>query len=248
MANNQKSAKSINAGLKPETIAKMVKALNERIAYYCEKIEKGENVKICISKGNRKIGFVPNVSLAPIVTCGKMCKYCKSLCYDGKACLQYKNVLDARARNTALMLSNMQEYFRQVHEFLAHTKKTVFRFHVGGEIPNAIYFDYVLDIVKDFPHINFWLYTKQYGIVNSILSQTEKPENLQIMISVWKTINGKGEIVIVPYENPHNLPTFTVRFNGEKTPNAYQCKGNCQYCIDNHRGCIAGESAYANAH
>ena len=42
-------------------------------------------IGLAISKGNRKIGRVMNVSLMPVRTC-KNCKECKHYCYDIKAC------------------------------------------------------------------------------------------------------------------------------------------------------------------
>ena len=109
-----KKAKSIVKGFKDETIKKVIAMLKTAIEHYRKELEKGTFLKVSISTGNIKIGHVMNVSLAPILTCGEMCKYCLRHCYDIKACLQYPNVLLARARNTALALYNRKEYFAQI--------------------------------------------------------------------------------------------------------------------------------------
>lgn len=75
---------------KTETLLNYVSRMKERIAHYKEIVK---TLKTCVSYGNRKIGHVLNVSLAPIVTCGSACAFCKKVCYDIKACLQYGNVL-----------------------------------------------------------------------------------------------------------------------------------------------------------
>ena len=84
-----------------DSIKKVVKLMNATIAKYSEKSI--DEIKMCISKGNRKIGRVMNVSLPPIVTC-ENCSGCKNFCYDVKACLQYpETVIDARVRNYIIM-------------------------------------------------------------------------------------------------------------------------------------------------
>lgn len=51
-----------------ETLTKVVKALKARVSYWMR--QGVENIKPCISAGNRKIGRVMNVSLAPIMEGG----------------------------------------------------------------------------------------------------------------------------------------------------------------------------------
>lgn len=157
-----KKAKSILQGFKNETLKKVVTALRAAIDHYKTEIENEKELKVSISAGNVKIGRVMNVSLSPVLTCGAMCKHCIRLCYDLKACLQYINVLLARARNTALALYNRPEYFAQIEKAIARRKKNFyFRWHVGGDIPDADYFDNMVRIAAKYPHFIFWTYTKK---------------------------------------------------------------------------------------
>lgn len=245
-----KKAKSILQGLKAATINKAINLLKALIAMYKEMIERGIALNVAISKGNRKIGNVLNVSLAPIITCGLACAHCMHICYDLKAVLQYLNVRLARARNTALALYARDAYFSQIENAMQRRRKNHYlRFHVGGDIPDYDYLCRMIQLASKYPHYIIWTYTKQYRFVNRYIAENGSlPNNLHIMFSIWKEKNKDGNIVIIPVYNPHDMPTFTIRFAEEEKPNMMKCPGNCQYCINNHCGCVAGQSVYADAH
>ena len=244
-----KKAKSIAQGFKEETLKKFLQLAQITIKFYIMLLQHGAQLTVCVSNGNRKIGYIPNVSLMPILTCPN-CKHCKSLCYDIKACLQYVNVLNARARNTAILQFSPQMYWNQINAFLDRTTKKHFRFHVGGEIQDYSYFCSMIETVKKHPNITFWTYTKSYPIVNRYIAENGAlPANLSVMFSVWKLKTEDGKIVTIPIPNPYNLPTFTVRFEEEQAPkNVMKCHGHCKECIANHCGCVAKQSVYADAH
>ena len=242
-------ARSINQGYKPETLSKIIRQLKDEIAAQVERITAGQFTKVAISTGNRKIGRVLNVSLAPIITCGDGCKECKCYCYDVKACLQYGNVRNARARNTALAIHNRKEFFGQIVAKLSRTRNQFFRWHVSGDILDSDYFGNMVRIAEEFPAITFWTYTKQYAVVNRWIDENGNlPANLHIMFSQWKVRTESGKIIPIPFPNPHNMPVFTVRFEEEEIPQMFKCPGNCDICKSNHCGCIAGQSTYNDAH
>ena len=246
-----KKVKSIAQGFKTATLKKVVCMLREKIDYYKTRIDAGDVLEVSISTGNRKIGHVMNVSLAPVLSCGAMCKYCIRFCYDIKACLQYINVLYARARNTALALYNRAEYFSQIEKAIARRRSNFyFRWHVGGDIPDFDYFDNMVRIAIKFPYFTFWTYTKQYNIVNKWIKENGMlPDNLCVMFSAWKTKDENGNIITVPFPNPYGMPVFTVRFAEEAEPeNMFKCPGNCNICKAAKTGCIGRQDTYANAH
>lgn len=206
-----------------------------------------EDLKVSISAGNRKIGHVLNVSLPPLFTCGN-CSECARYCYDIKACIQYKNVLKARARNYAILTRNAVEYWEQIRGKMARRKKNLFfRFHVAGDIVNAEYLRNMIETAKMFPLWTIWTYTKEYAIVNEYVRKhggsREKaiPANLHIMFSEWRGL---------PMVNPYGFPVFRCVFrNVEKAPeNEWQCPGNCNICKAMGRGCVVGESSYTWDH
>ena len=80
---------------KPETIRSYNLRMKKQIAKYMQ--SDAENLHVCISRGNNKIGRVLNVSLPPVVACRNCCECCK-YCYDIKACMRYGDTMKARAK------------------------------------------------------------------------------------------------------------------------------------------------------
>lgn len=231
-------------------IAKVREKMNEKLEIYrlagdTDSVKK----EICFSKGNRKIGRVHNVSTAPIITCHN-CSHCSGLCYDIKAAIQYKNVMDARARNTVIATEYRKQYFDGIREYISHRRTNkYFRWHVGGEIIDYNYFCEMVETAKMFPNWYFWTYTKMHGIVNLYVQKYGRdaiPENFTIMFSEWDGM---------PLVNPYNFPVFTCKLKeGNKNHPAeyfnklYHCPGNCDICKKAHTGCIAGMDTYADEH
>lgn len=124
-----------------------------------------------------------------------------------------------------------------------------FRWHVGGEIPTIEYFSEMVRIAKLFPDFTFWTYTKMYGIVNAYCYKYGRdaiPDNLHVMFSEWDGTQ---------LYNPYNFPIFTCRLkDGNKNhtyewfETLYKCPGNCDICKAAKRGCIVGESTFADEH
>ena len=86
---NTKAVKNVNR------LQKAIAKMRKYIAFYMKEKE----IALCVSAGNSKIGRIKNISIAPILSCAGVCKYCMEHCYDIKAVLQYTNVAKARARN-----------------------------------------------------------------------------------------------------------------------------------------------------
>ena len=202
-------------------------------------------IALHISKGNKKIGRVHNFSIAPGITCAN-CSGCIRYCYDIKAVIQYKNVLNARADNTALMLKDMAGTFRKIDHYITRRRThKAFRWHVSGDILNVKYFDYMVQVAIRHPDWTFWTYTKAYYYVNEWIrthggTKAAIPANLSVMFSIW---NG------MPCPNPYGLPTFTCIQEGmTPDPNEWRCPGNCDICLKSGRGCPHGESANVDEH
>ena len=202
-----------------------------------------DNLHVAITKGNRKIGRVLNVSLAPIITCCN-CSGCLRLCYDIKAVLQYKNVALARSRNYVILMRDREKYFNEIRSALKHRKTNkFFRWHVSGDIIDVDYFDRMVKIAREFPDFRFWTYTKAYAFVNAWCRENGKenlPANLSVMFSEWKGM---------PMVNPFGFPEFRVWFHTEKKPeNVHWCCGNCEACLKNGTGCPYGQTTYCEEH
>lgn len=229
--------------INPETLKKILLVLAELINYYM--LIPFENMRLHISKGNRKIGMVHNFSMAPGHSCHN-CSECIHYCYDIKANWQYENVRIARAENLAMMKINRDGTFRLIDEYISRKRKhKAFRWHVSGDILDIDYFDRMVQIARRHPDWIFWTYTKCYHFVNAWIAShggTKEaiPANLSVMFSVW---NG------MPCPNPYNLPTFTCIMDGmEPDPKEWRCPGNCDVCLKSGRGCPHGESSNVDAH
>lgn len=227
-----------------KAIARAKKAV-EKIRGYIEEYMKEDisALKVVITKGNKKIGRVLNVSLAPIITCCN-CKGCLKLCYDIKAVLQYKNVAMARAKNYVILVRDRDRYFNQIRSALKHRKTNkFFRWHVSGDIIDVDYFDNMVKIAREFPEFRFWTYTKAYAYVNKwceLYGKENIPSNLSVMFSEWRGM---------PMINPYGFPEFRVVFKDEKKPQGVKwCCGNCEHCIANRSHCVVGETVYCMEH
>lgn len=235
-----KKAKKVN-GYSLESLKKVVSALKNAMDKYMTMPV--ESIKLCISNGNRKIGKAMNVSLPPILSCGN-CKECKHFCYDIRACLQYKNVIDARIRNYVILLKNRDLYFSTIDKACSRRKANkMFRWHVSGDIIDLDYFCRMVEIARNHPDFVFWTYTKMYNIVNEYCDRYGKdsiPSNFSVMFSEWKGM----ELV-----NPYHFGEFRALYENESIPeNTYYCPGNCDICKAARRGCIANENTCIYIH
>ena len=183
--------------------------------------------QISISKGNRKMGVIPSVSLPACITCNPDAP-CFKKCYALKIERLYTNTRNAYARNLDILNSDQGAYWLQVKAAASMTR--FFRYHVSGDIPNAAYFEMMTLTARQLPNTVFLAFTKQYHIVNDYLNNGGTiPENLKIIFSNW----GAWKC-----ENPHNLPTCEIILKGsEPAPNWKICGGNCTECACRGIGC-----------
>ena len=202
-----------------------------------------EKIKVCISKGNRKMGAIPSVSLPAIVTCRKGCKCCKG-CYAAKLERIYKNVRESYQNNLKILMEHPDIYWKQVKEAVA--KNRFFRFHVSGDIPTYEYLEKMVETAEENPNSQILCFTKQYEFVNKYLDiHGEFPKNLHLILSVWRDFTP---------ENPHNLPEAHVRFKDgycNARADAIECFGNCTNCTVAGCGCWnlkSGEQVVFNQH
>ena len=185
------------------------------------------NVKI--SNGNAKMGAIPSVSLPAGVTCRSDCE-CSKKCYAKRLERMRPSVRQAYKHNYDLLNSDPNTYWREVEASIMMSR--FFRFHVSGDIPDATYFEHMVDIARTNTHCEILCFTKKYDIVNRHINIIGKlPKNLHIIFSGWNDI----EMV-----NPHNLPEAHVRYKDGSTTareDARLCSGNCTECATTDGGC-----------
>ena len=199
------------------------------------------NVKI--SNGNAKMGAIPSVSLPAGVTCRSDCE-CSKKCYAKRLERMRPSVRQAYKHNYDLLNSDPNTYWREVEASIMMSRFC--RFHVSGDIPDATYFEHMVDIARTNTHCEILCFTKKYDIVNSHINIIGKlPKNLHIIFSGWHDI----EMV-----NPYNLPEAHVRYRDGSTTareDAKLCGGNCTECAITDGGCWTakhGEQVVFNEH
>ena len=185
------------------------------------------NLTVSISKGNRKMGAIPSVSLPACITCNPNAP-CFKACYAAKIERIYKSAKDSYQKNLDILNTDWDLYWNQVRTAVAMAK--FFRFHVSGDIPNKGYFKEMVITAKKYPDTTILAFTKQYEIVNNYITiWGDLPSNLKIIFSNW------GEWKC---DNPHNLPQCEVIFNGDIVPDQWKiCGGNCTECACRGIGC-----------
>lgn len=185
-------------------------------------------MKVSISKGNSKMGDIKSVSLPAILTC-RECG-CNKKCYARRIERRRKNVHAAYMNNLEILNTNPELYWREVEATIMMSR--FFRYHVSGDIPNAEYFQKMVEIAERQKHCEMLCFTKKFDIVNNFLyGGGVIPDNLHILFSAW---------VGLKMDNPFSLPEAHVRFKDGTTTaseGAIHCGGNCTNCAITDSGC-----------
>lgn len=208
------------------------KAMRDCISDYMERIASGARQTLFISPGNGKTGFIPSVSLMPFVTCPSACKgTCDGKCYAAKLAAVRPSNMKSWAKNTAIWRAEPDYYFQAVKAVAMVSR--YFRYHVAGDIPNADYFNRMVQLATECPNCTFLAFTKRYSVVNEWIDKNgELPHNLKILFSGWTNLK--------PI-NPHNLPETTVYGSEGPAESWLLCGGNCAECSCRGTGCWKAE-------
>lgn len=183
--------------------------------------------KLSISPGNMKLGVIPSVSLPACITCNPDAP-CFKKCYAARITRRYKQSRDAYARNLEILNTDPGAYWLQIKAAAMVTR--FFRYHVSGDIPNALYLINMVQLARELPNTEFLAFTKQYQLVNSYLKDGGTiPNNLKIIFSNWGAWKCK---------NPYNLPVCEIIFKNETPRDDWKiCGGNCSECACRGVGC-----------
>ncbi len=122
-------------------------------------------------------------------------------CYSASSEVQYENVRKIRWKNYELLLAcknDLNKMVQLLEESLIYSMRRdgvfgIFRIHADGDFFSKTYFDAWLEVVKKFPKVNFYAYTKSLTFWVSRLS--EIPSNLNLIASY----GGKFDDLIEKY-------------------------------------------------
>lgn len=176
-------------------------------------------MKISISLGNTKMGWIPSISLPPGVTCAPNLP-CAKKCYAKKAWRMYPATKAAWERNLKIWHKSPDDYFAQIESWLEKKKVELFRFHVSGDIPSQAYLDRVVELAVRMPSKKFLFFTKK-----AHLDFRGFPSNLCGVLSQWPGLEHKMS------KSALLLPRAWMQDGFQDVPeSAIECFGNCKAC------------------
>jgi hypothetical protein len=182
--------------------------------------------KISVSRGNRKMGRVPSVSLLPVVTCAPRVP-CSVVadgrklphCYAARIVALRPCVRDAYARNTRILRRSQLEFFRQLDAYIRRTRPEFFRFHVSGDFINRAHMRAAFGTAAAFPSVRFMAFSKRlswFPVASTV------PRNFSLIASLWPGWGKRPRGYRVAYMDDGNETRIT--------RNAIACLGNCESC------------------
>ena len=185
--------------------------------------EMAKQIGAHISKGNIKVGAIPNWSLTPGRTCSaEACKTCLSGgCYAMKAWKQYANVRKAWDENSTLAESDIPalETFFDLY-FSAMSAPRFFRIHVAGDFVSRPYAEMWARVAEKHPGTRFLAFTKQWENVRGVVF----PENFSLVLSGWPGTEIPGDL------SAQYAKAYCVDTPEEIPEDGFHCPGSCENC------------------
>lgn len=193
------------------------------------------DLHVTISKGNQKMGNIPNFNTLPgnrllkkrngtiltniVGTCGKNCKSCFSVCYAARFIIHHHNAcVKMYAANTIIMRTDEAKLRNEIREYCNKNIVKYFRFHTSGEIESLNQLLVYCDICKDNPDVTFYIYTKAFDIVEKALKQI--PDNFVINLSEWHgNLDNASESLL----EKCNIFAYDDKGSSEKVKAMYHC-------------------------
>lgn len=174
-----------------------------------------------VSFGNKKLPPSTLIFNLPAVeTCPGKTEFCRTKCYALKAQRQYKATRAARAHNLALV--RVGGFGDKMADTIAKNLRKIkqVRIHESGDFFSQQYLDEWLGVVRRFPSLPFWAYTKSFH-----LDFSQKPANLFLIGSFDKTTKDVWRGLYEKQKSVFNSTFIVV----EKDANA-TCIQDCSKC------------------
>jgi hypothetical protein len=105
-----------------------------------------------------------------------------------------------------------------------------FRWFDSGDIQSLAHLKQIAQIAKNLPSIQFWLPTKEYGIVTQYLKENELPENLTIRLSGFM-VDGPAPIALASRLGLVTSTVATKDFTCPANSQGNKCL-SCRACWD----------------
>lgn len=177
---------------------------------------------IHISKGNSKVGKIPNISLIPVRDCGN-CSACKDKCYALKAWVQYPGVRKAWGDNSEAFREFPLASCAEAYTYIKKHNVPYFRIHVAGDFLNQRHLDSWGIIGFLTPDTQYMVNTKMFDLDYTLL-----PKNIHVRFSMWP-----GQPI------PESTLPKAWLDDGTDTripQDAIECSGYCDSCLECYLG------------
>ena len=180
-----------------------------------------------LSYGNYKIvSSVLIFDLPAIKTCLNSSK-CAATCYARKAQKQYNRTRIKRETNLWLFEYKPELLFNLIVKQIKESNRKIVRLHSSGDFHKQSYIDFWNKIIKQFPDVKFYTYTKVENILD--FSVIEQNKNFNLITSF---INGE-----LNYGTPDYILSMKEKYNSficpATTNSGVKCGRECNYCVEN---------------
>lgn len=185
-------------------------------------------MQLFVSTGNSKIGMglTANLSLPAITTCREDAP-CKQGCYATRGPIRFESNQKKYRSNYELWCESPELFEKELYAFLDANRFEYFRWHVSGDIPDEIYYRFMIRTANQYQGIRFMAFTKRYEYVLEAREECgiQLPWNLAVKLSCWPGLP-------VPDRLYYNIGlAFTTHPNEHRAPkDAFNCPGYCPDC------------------
>lgn len=196
-----------------------------------------EQRDLLISKCSGKMKGVLSLNVNPT-----LCEFCKKMrkcpgticeyCYSYKEMSPGKSGMAPGETKRPALTRNAYLLKRPLNK-IPKINKPFFRFNAHGELLNRTHLLNLFAIAEANPKTRFTLWTKQVGVVQSVVKEVPKPRNLHLIRSTLK-VNDPSPVVPTGFDKVFTV--YTPEY-AEKHKIKINCGGkscaSCMLCYDN---------------
>lgn len=137
-------------------------------------------------RGNDKLGAgILTFSLPAITTCPGSSGLCRALCYADKKNSRFSGDVVQARYDRNWVLAERDDFAEILAKRLQHSRTAVLRWHVSGDVYNAIYATKILQVTRKSPQVQAYLYTRSWRdpAVAAVLSEIAREPNIEVWYS-----------------------------------------------------------------
>lgn len=162
------------------------------------------------------MGKTPSFSLPPIKTCMPGVP-CKGPCYALRMAKRRPVVAAAWERNWNCVQTDLSATMDAISTWLTKHRPKYFRWHVAGDIPTPLYFEFMFIVAYTHEDTQFLAFTKRSDIQSDILSYINWP-NFTVRFSNFLDLRFDQAPLTATYVPKGQQPT------------GFVCPGDCMSC------------------